>query len=69
MEAVVAKDFSVTMTGEEKVDNEDTYVLEVIRKDADKTQYGKKIMWIAKDKWVPVKQELPFYSLDQRRLL
>lgn len=48
---------SHTLLREEKMDDYDCYVLESVPKESS-PQYSKRIQWIAKDSWIPVKIEL-----------
>ena len=50
---------------EEKVNNEDCYVVESVSKDKD-YMYSKTITWILKDKWIGLKKE--FYDEDEELL-
>ena len=51
---------------EEKIKQWDCYVVESIPKDPSSTQYSKRVQWIIKDSWVPVKGEL--YDREGRLL-
>ncbi|MGC9312376.1 MAG: outer membrane lipoprotein-sorting protein [Sediminispirochaetaceae bacterium] len=47
-----------TLLREERFEEWDCYVVESIPKDPSSTQYSRRIQWIIKDTWMPVKGEL-----------
>ena len=47
-----------TLLREERIGDWDCYVVESIPKDPSSTQYSRRIQWIVKDTWMPVKNEL-----------
>jgi hypothetical protein len=49
-----------TILKEEKIDNYDCWVLESIPKATDDSQYGKRIIWVIKEIYLPIKTE--FYD-------
>jgi outer membrane lipoprotein-sorting protein len=49
--------YSAKVTGNETIDNRDTYVLELTAKVQDAAYYSQKI-WVDRDRFVPLKQEL-----------
>ena len=53
-----------TILKEEKIDNHDCWVLESIPKSPDDSQYGKRIIWIVKEIYLPIKTE--FYDKRDR---
>ena len=55
-----------TFLREEKYGSWNCYVVESIPKDPSSSQYSKRIQWIIKDTWVPVKGEL--YDKENRLL-
>lgn len=53
-----------TILREEKLDNYDCWVLESIPKSKDDSQYSKRIMWVIKESYLPIKTE--FYDKRNR---
>ncbi|MGE5507409.1 MAG: outer membrane lipoprotein-sorting protein [Chitinophagales bacterium] len=50
--------YQVKLVGEEKVDDRDTYVLELVARPGAEVAYAKRKQWITKTEFVPVKAEL-----------
>ncbi|MCF7915967.1 MAG: outer membrane lipoprotein-sorting protein [Spirochaetaceae bacterium] len=57
---------SHTILREEQAGGRDCYVVESVPKDPSDSQYSKRIQWIAKDIWVPMKVD--FYDQDGKLL-
>ncbi len=59
LELEAVEDFDIKLLKEEvvSVDNTDCYVLELVKKDQEDTQYGKMHMWIVKDKFIVKRRE------------
>jgi outer membrane lipoprotein-sorting protein len=55
-----------TILREERLGGYDCYVMESVPKDPSSSQYSRRIQWIAKDIWIPVKAEL--YDKDGKLL-
>mgnify|MGYP006272009983 CR=1 FL=1 len=47
-----------TLVREERFNGRDCYVVESVPKNPDDSQYSKRIQWVAKDIWMPLKMEL-----------
>jgi len=47
-----------TLLREERLGEWDCYIVESVPKDPSSTQYSRRIQWIVKDTWMPVKNEL-----------
>jgi outer membrane lipoprotein-sorting protein len=60
-----AHDYNATLAGEEKINDIDTYVLDLVAKSPDKT-YNKIKYWVAKNDYSPVQAE--FFTVSGRSL-
>ncbi len=66
MQSREVEEDSHTLLREERFGGRDCYVVESVPKDMDDSQYSKRVQWVAKDIWVPVKGE--FYDKDGNHL-
>lgn len=60
------EDDTHTILREESLDGYDCYVVESVPKDPSSSQYSKRIQWVAKENWIPIKVE--FYDKDEELL-
>jgi hypothetical protein len=66
MQAREVDEDSHRLVKEEKYEKDDCWVLESIPKDLENTQYGKRISWIMKDSYLPLKTE--YYDKNDKLL-
>jgi len=62
-------DYTHTLLGEEKLGERDCWTVESIPREGLATDYGKRVMWIWKEKYEPLKGELYDKSLKLRKKL
>ena len=62
MEGRDVEDDNHSLLRQETLDGYDCYVVESVPKDPSSSQYSKRIQWVAKENWIPIKVE--FYDKD-----